>query len=62
MLILFIDCLRQGEELKGEEGSELSILNAIYVEKKLKARQMEKAGSRNEEIINNWVDQWRDRR
>lgn len=56
MLILFIDCLLQVEELKGEEGSELSILNAIYVEKKLKARQMEKAGARNEDIINNWVD------
>ena len=29
------------EELKGQEGSELSKLNAIYMEKKLKVRQME---------------------
>ena len=29
------------EELKGQEGSELSRLNAIFTEKKLKARQME---------------------
>ena len=29
------------EELKGQEGSELSRLNAIYTEKKMKGRQME---------------------
>ena len=29
------------EELKGNESSELSRLNAIYTEKKMKARQME---------------------
>ena len=29
------------EELKGQEGSELSKLNAIYMEKKLKVRKME---------------------
>ena len=29
------------EELKGEEGSELNKLNAIYTNKKMKARQME---------------------
>ena len=29
------------EELKGQEGSELSKLNAIYMEKKLKVRHME---------------------
>ena len=29
------------EELKGQEGSELSKLNAVYMEKKLKVRKME---------------------
>ena len=29
------------EELKGQEGSELSTLNAIYTEKKLETRKME---------------------
>ena len=34
------------EELKGQEGSELSRLNAIYMEKKAKVRQMEGKVSR----------------
>lgn len=36
------------EELKGQEGSELSKLNAIYTEKKLKVRQMEAQRDRND--------------
>jgi len=47
------------EELKGEEGSELNKLNAIYTNKKMKARQMEGQRDRNESIIEAWVDHWR---
>ena len=49
----------QGGELKGQEGSELSKLNAIYTEKKMKVRQMEQHRDRNEQIILRWIDQWR---
>ena len=44
------------EELKGQEGSELSKLNAIYTEKKMKVRQMEMQRDRNEQIIMCWID------
>lgn len=40
------------EELKGQEGSELSRLNAIYMEKKQKVRQMEIQVSRAGTWIN----------
>lgn len=46
----------QVEELKGQEGSELSKLNAIYTEKKMKVRQMEQHRDRNEQIILRWID------
>lgn len=47
------------EELKGDEGSQLSKLNVIYMEKKQKVRKMEAERERNEQIIMRWIDQWR---
>ena len=38
----------QVEEMKGQEGSELSKLNAIFTDKKLTVRKMESQRDRNE--------------
>lgn len=43
------------EELKGQEGSELSRLNAIYMEKKLQNRKMEAQVSQTFSIITGYM-------